>query len=142
MRFVLSLLLVLVGTVAHADGITSESIFQYKNALKAHKKSGNPLVVVCGADWCGPCRTYKATTLTEIATRIKAGKLKMHLAIVDVDKQPKLKNEIFGDDKFGVPYTVIYRSKSGGGYRRSFFYGPASVDFVIKNAFDKSDASK
>ena len=58
----------------------------YERAYEEHLR-GKPMLVLCGAEWCGPCQKMK-TTLKDMKER---GDLEnLAVAYVDIDKQPEL----------------------------------------------------
>ena len=115
-----------------ADEPLDDPRFIYTNALKEHAKTKAPLVVILGAQWCGPCHEYKSETVKKIAKNIIAGEDDYILAVVDTDKQPDLSKQILGGDHMSLPYTAIYIHGPDGTIKRHFD-GKATYDFLMRN---------
>src|SRR5688500_16815352 len=60
----------------------------YNEAQKSASETGQPLLVLVGADWCPGCRTMKHSVMTRMESR---GSLaKVDYAIVNTDADPGL----------------------------------------------------
>lgn len=131
MRVLTCLLMLCFCMPVVADDLLDRADFKYENALKLHETSGKPLIVVCGAKWCGPCRLYKADTIKKLAQEFlnKRGKADFVLAIVDTDESADLANEIFGGEPFEIPYTAVYHQKERRVIKKSFT-GRVTFKFV------------
>lgn len=82
--------------------------FQWQSYAKAHegyRSNGEPLVVMLGADWCGPCKTLKA------AIR-EAGIGGLNYAYVDVDRDGPTVKALGYSGSFTIPKLRVY-STSG-----------------------------
>ena len=86
-------------------------------------------MVVLGATWCGPCQLYKAEAVKEMANEVVQGKADYVLAIIDVDEQRALAENILGGDKFMLPYTAIYYSTRSN-LKKKHFYEKHSLEFI------------
>ena len=65
-------------------------------------QSSHPVLVDFYAEWCGPCRTMKATLL-DVAERIGD---KARIIKVDIDKEPKLADQYRIQS---VPTLIIFK---------------------------------
>ena len=128
MRNLICLLLLTFAATVQAQDL-KDPRFKYANAMKQHQTTGKPLVVVLGADWCGPCQAYKATTISKMADEIVNGKADYVLAVVNIDDDRNFADKIFGGDKFALPYTAIYYSARTK-LRKKHFYEYHSLEFV------------
>lgn len=74
----------------------------YATAWAAHKATGRPLVVLVVADWCQPC---------QVAKRDSAAALRRigHLALVNVDREPRQTSLVAGTPGQAIPLLVVYR---------------------------------
>ncbi len=65
---------------------------QYADAYQRSLRSGRPLVVLLGADWCPGCRVMKGRVMPEVA---KEGGLRdVEYVYVDIDRQPELGDQL------------------------------------------------
>lgn len=99
------------------------------NYADAHHEAeaGKPLVVMVGAEWCGPCQQMKQAVIPQVRKR---GLLrKVAFAIVDVDRERKLARKLIGSGS--VPQLIMFRRTSHG-WARNRLVGGQSVDSVEK----------
>jgi thiol-disulfide isomerase/thioredoxin len=111
------------------DNVLSRPQFQYKHVYKEHVRTRKPMIVVLGAEWCGPCRKYKKKVWKDFAEDIVDGKSDYLLAIVDIDKDPVTKIAMLGDGEDTIPYTAVFYFKNGVSMKTSF-YKLRSEDYV------------
>jgi thioredoxin-like negative regulator of GroEL len=105
----------------------SEATDTYTAAHRQMVETGRPLVVMVGADWCGPCQNMKKKILPEVR---KHGLFrKVSFATVNVDREQKLAEQLTGGGP--IPQLVIYR-KTGKGWLRRKLVGSQSVEDVEK----------
>jgi thioredoxin-like negative regulator of GroEL len=94
-------------TAAESKG----KFLSYEKAWNVAKNSGDPMVVVFGADWCSPCRRMKSEVWNPLfETRKLDGFL---VAYVDIDKEPEIYRKLVGQ-KVSVPTVLVYRKAEGG----------------------------
>lgn len=97
----------------------------FHEAFKRSAKTGRPLVVLLGAEWCPACHVMKNKTLPEVA---KAGKLKdVEFAYVDVDREPKLAGVLARGDS--IP-QLIRLDKTDKGWKAEILVGAQSAKTV------------
>jgi thioredoxin-like negative regulator of GroEL len=102
-----------------------------ENYTEAHRitvKTGKPLVVMVGADWCGPCQTMRRTILPRV--REHGLFRKVAFAHVNVDREKELANQLTGGGG-AVPQLVMFRKTKNGWARRKMI-GGQSVEAVEK----------
>jgi thioredoxin-like negative regulator of GroEL len=64
----------------------------YSQAYHQAVKTGRPLVVLVGAEWCPACKVMKDTVIPAVKKR--GGLSKVSFAIVDIDEEQKLGREM------------------------------------------------
>lgn len=74
----------------------------YATARAAHEATGRPLLVLVVADWCQPCHVTKRDS-TAALRRIG------HVALVDVDREPRQTSLVAGTPGPAIPLLVVYR---------------------------------
>jgi thioredoxin-like negative regulator of GroEL len=99
----------------------------YKEAHRQMTETGRPLVVMVGADWCGPCQNMEKKILPQVR---KHGLFrKVSFAVVNVDREQKLAEQLTGGGP--IPQLVLYRKTRKGWFRRKLV-GSQSVEDVEK----------
>lgn len=63
------------------------------------------VLVLVGAEWCGPCQTLKASVMPQVAAQ--GGLARMEFAYVDYDQQPELATALMHGNT--VPQVVYLR---------------------------------
>jgi len=118
-----------------------DDVATYEAAHRATLESGKPMVVMVGADWCGPCQTMKKTILPRVREH---GLLrKVAFALVNQDRESKLARELTGGGP--IPQLVMFRKTADGGWRRRKLVGAQSVEAVeefIKEGLASDAAEK
>lgn len=97
----------------------------YAEARAEAVKSGEPIVVLVGTDWCPGCREMKNRVTPEIARR--GGFENVQFTVVDADKQPKLARQLMSGGS--IPQLVMFR-KTEGGWKRSRIIGAQNIGTV------------
>jgi len=107
-------------------GTASESA-TYAQAHKITAKTGKPMFIMVGTDWCGPCQQMKKNVLPEVR---KHGMLKkVAFAMVNADREQALARKLTGGGP--IPQLVMYR-KTKDGWKRRKLVGGQSVETVEK----------
>ena len=111
-------------TAEKGDAEAEES---YTEAHRITLKTGKPLLVMVGADWCGPCQNM----LHKILPRVREHGIfrKIAFAHVNVDQEKELATQLTGGG--AVPQLVLFR-KSKDGWKRRIMIGYHSVEDVEK----------
>jgi len=103
----------------------------YANAHKAAMESGEPLLVLVGANWCPGCVTMKTSVVPELQRR---GSLKgVQFAQVDIDRQRSTAREL--SNAGVIPQLILFR-KTADGWRKWEVTGaqsPEAVEEFIRN---------
>jgi thioredoxin-like negative regulator of GroEL len=111
-------------TAKNGDAEADES---YTEAHRVTEKTGKPLLVMVGADWCSPCQNMRKTILPRV--RDHGLFRKIAFAHVNVDNERELAQQITGGG--AVPQLVMYR-KTKDGWKRRIMIGYHSVEEVEK----------
>jgi thioredoxin-like negative regulator of GroEL len=97
----------------------------YSDAHAATMKTGRPMLVMVGTDWCGPCQMMKRTILPQVRQH---GLLRrVAFAIVNADHDQELAEQLTGGGP--VPQLVMYRKTPRGWLQRKLI-GSQSVEAV------------
>jgi thioredoxin-like negative regulator of GroEL len=125
----------LVLTGAEAKPIEAST---YAEAHRVAEKSGKPIIVMVGTDWCSPCQMMKKTILPRV--REHGLFRRVAFAVVNPDQDGKLADEITGGGP--IPQLVMFR-KTPKGWVRKKLVGGQSVETVEEfiNEGLASDAS-
>lgn len=99
----------------------------YTEAYHQSAKSGRPLVVMLGADWCPACVKLKTTIMPQVAR--KGGLAGVELAYVDVDKEPALAKQLV---KGGSIPQLVRFEKGPKGWESKHMIGAQSVSKVTQ----------
>ncbi len=106
----------------------------YETAMKKAQESGQPLVVLVGADWCPGCVTMKNSTMPAMA---RAGQLKnAQYVTINYDQNPTLARQLMRGNT--IPQLIVF-SKTEKGWHREQITGATnagSVAGLIKRAAD------
>lgn len=95
----------------------------YSEAHRMTVESKKPLLVLVGAQWCGPCKQLKKEVLPQL--RQRGAFRKVVFANVDVDRESQLAQQITGGGP--VPQLVLYRN-TGNAWVRRKLVGVQSVE--------------
>jgi thioredoxin-like negative regulator of GroEL len=119
--------LLLAGADASADAAAAKPVesLTYAEAHDVAEKTGKPMVVMVGTDWCSPCQTMKR----RILPRVRAHGMfrRVSYAVVNPDQDGELANEITGGGP--IPQLVMFR-KTDKGWVRKKLVGGQSVEDV------------
>lgn len=86
----------------------------YAAAYARAEKSGEPLLIVVGAEWCPACKTMKYSTIPAME---KQGKLNgVAVAFVNVDQESQIAGKLMRGGL--VPQVIVYRKTGDGWFRR------------------------
>jgi thiol-disulfide isomerase/thioredoxin len=94
----------------------------YSEAYQQMTSTGGPMLVVVGADWCGPCVQLKRST---IPTLTRNGQLEnVPVAFVNLDREPQLARQLMRGGT--IPQVVVFRNTPRGWHRRQLTGGASS----------------
>ena len=112
----------------------------YAAAYRVSSKTGQPLVVMVGASWCGPCRQMKQNVLPQV--RQRGGLSKVTFATVGLDRQQQLGHQLTGGGP--IPQLLMYRKTSTGWKRRKLIgsHGIGTVEAFISQGIRLDEATR
>ena len=97
----------------------------YADAHRKTTKTGRPMVVLVGADWCPACKTMEKKVIPQVKRR---GVLRrVAFAIVNLDRERRLGRQLTRGGP--IPQLIMYR-RTGSGWKRRTLIGGQSVDKV------------
>jgi thiol-disulfide isomerase/thioredoxin len=94
----------------------------YTDAYKKTAETGQPLVILVGAEWCPGCQTMKDSVIPQL--RKKGSLNEVAFAYVNADRQHDLAGKLMKGTS--IPQLIVYR-KSGDGWKREQLTGAHSV---------------
>jgi thiol-disulfide isomerase/thioredoxin len=97
----------------------------YATAFKESEKTGQPLVLLIGAEWCPGCRQMKYTTIPELEK--KGGLRKVAFAYVNTDSESALARKLMRGGS--IPQLVMYH-KTDTGWKREQLTGAQSTSRI------------
>lgn len=96
--------------------------------LEAHRqtlRTGQPMVVMVGAEWCPACKAMEANVIPAIRQR---GLLRrVAFALVDLDREREVGSKLI--DGGPIPQLIVFR-KTANGWRNRRLIGNQSVETV------------
>ena len=121
----------LTATLILHMSIVSATPQSYAEAHKAAMKTGEPILVLVGANWCPACINMKSSVVPELQRR---GSLKgVQFAQIDIDRQRATAGELSSAGV--IPQLILFR-KTETGWRKWEVTGgqsPESVEQFIRN---------
>jgi thiol-disulfide isomerase/thioredoxin len=94
----------------------------YKEAYKQTAETGQPLVVLVGADWCPACQTMKNSVIPQLQ---KSGEFKqVSFATVNTDHDHELATKLMQGGS--IPQLIVF-NKTDKGWERQQLTGAQSV---------------
>lgn len=97
----------------------------YSDAYRATVETGQPMVVLVGADWCAACRVMEKTVLPEIRQRGILGKVAF--AMVNLDQERELGDQLTAHGP--IPQLLLFR-KAEDGWKLRRLIGGQTVETV------------
>lgn len=112
----------------------------YAAAQRVAEKTGKPMVIMVGTDWCSPCQTMKKTILPRV--REHGLFRRVTFAMVNADRESELANEITGGGP--VPQLVMFRKTTKGWVRKKLIGGQSveTVEEFINDGLASDAAAK
>ena len=99
----------------------------FQQAYQKSIKSGQPLVVLLGAEWCPACKQMDGKILPEVAKR--GGFKGVECAYIDVDQERELAGKLARGGS--IPQLIRFEKKSEG-WERDYLIGAQSAQKVTK----------
>jgi thioredoxin-like negative regulator of GroEL len=97
----------------------------YAAAYRETTKTGRPMVVFVGAEWCGPCQTMKREVIPQIRRRCLRGRVAF--AMVNMDRERELARRLTRGGP--IPQLLMFR-RARDGWRLSRLKGGQTVGTV------------
>jgi thioredoxin-like negative regulator of GroEL len=107
----------------------------YTTAYKQTMETGQPLVVLVGADWCPGCQQMKHTAIPEV--KRSGGLEKVAYSYVNYDQQGKLAQQLMQGSS--IPQLILFH-KTADGWKRQQLTGAHSA-VAIKEFIDRATDS-
>jgi thioredoxin-like negative regulator of GroEL len=130
----LALTVILNGTILAAGGDT------YAKAYYATTRTGCPMVIMVGAEWCPACNTMKRNVVPQIKQRSVFSQVSF--AVVDLDREQALGTQLTRGGP--IPQLLMYR-KTRTGWKLSRLTGAHSLHVVetfIQAGVERDRAAK
>ena len=130
----LGLALVLQASMIGAHGDT------YTQAHRLTVKTGRPMVVLVGAEWCPACKVMKDTVIPAVKKR--GGLNKVSFAVVDIDEEQELGKTLIS--RGPIPQLLMYRKTPIGWRLRRIVGGQSvkSVETFVETGIELDEATK
>jgi thiol-disulfide isomerase/thioredoxin len=115
--------LVLAACLQAAVMIDNAAPASYTQAYQEAEKTGKPLMILVGADWCPGCRTMKNSVIPQLQ---QSGDLTdVSFAMVNPDQDRELAGKLMRGGS--IPQLIVYQ-KTNEGWKREQITGAASVN--------------
>jgi thioredoxin-like negative regulator of GroEL len=112
----------------------------YAEAHKVHSDTGQPMVLLVGAEWCPGCVQMKDNILPRVARR---GLLrKVAFAHVNTDRESRIAKSVMQGGS--IPQLIMYR-KTPNGWKRHLLVGlqsPEKVEAFINKGLELDNAER
>lgn len=112
----------------------------YADAHKQMTSSGQPLVVLVGADWCPGCRTMKQSSLPQVEKN--GGLRQVAFAVVNTDREHALAQQLMSGGS--IPQLIMYHQSANGWQRRSLVgaRSPSEIESFINQGLQAQAQAK
>lgn len=113
---------------------------EYAEAHKVHAETGQPMVLLVGAEWCPGCVQMKNSVMPRVARR---GLLrKVAFAHVNTDRDSRVAKSLMQGGS--IPQLIMYR-KTSTGWKRHMLVGaqsPENVEAFINRGLELDSAER
>ena len=96
----------------------------YPVAYEKTNETGQPLVVLVGADWCPACVQMKNNIMPQVEKQ--GGLAKVNFAYINTDQQNDLAKKLMKGGS--IPQLIMFRKTRNGGWLRRQLNGAHSVN--------------
>lgn len=107
--------------------LSASPTLTYDQAFAENAKSGKPLVVLVGAEWCGACRVMKNTSLPQVSQDDVFQEVAF--TVVDTDKQQEIAKQVMQGGS--IPQLIMFHRTSEG-WQTQRLVGAQSPANIIK----------
>lgn len=107
--------------------VLSASPLTYEQAFEENAKTGKPLVVLIGAEWCPGCVTMKKSSLPKVAQDAVFGEVVY--TSLDTDKQSAIAQQMMQGGS--IPQLVMFH-KTAAGWQHDRLVGAHSPAAIIQ----------
>lgn len=107
--------------------LSASPTMTYDQAYAETEKTGKPLVVLVGAEWCGACRTMKNSALPQVAQNEVFQNVSF--ALVDTDKQQEIAKQVMQGGS--IPQLIMFQ-RGADGWTQQRLVGAQSPAAIIK----------
>ena len=130
----------ILAATAVGSGVSAKPVDNYTAARAKTTKTGQPIVILVGAEWCPACVEMKQKVMPQVRKR---GILRrVAFANVNLDNQNKLARQL--TDGGPIPQMIMYRKTRKGWLRRALIGGqsPKTVENFIQQGVKLDTATK
>jgi thiol-disulfide isomerase/thioredoxin len=112
----------------------------YTQAHRLTTRTGRPMVVLVGAEWCPACKVMKDTVIPAVKKR--GGLNKVSFAVVDIDEEKELGKTLI--NRGPIPQLLMYRRTPLGWRLRRIVGGQSvkSVETFVETGIKLDEAAK
>ncbi|MCE9605572.1 MAG: thioredoxin family protein [Planctomycetia bacterium] len=107
--------------------VLSASPLTYEQAFEENAKTGKPLVVLIGAEWCPGCVTMKRSSMPAVAKDAVFGEVAY--TVLDTDKQTAIAQQMMQGGS--IPQLVMFH-KTAAGWQHDRLVGAQSPTAIIQ----------
>jgi thioredoxin-like negative regulator of GroEL len=113
---------------------------EYAEAHKVHSATGQPMVLLVGAEWCPGCVQMKNSVLPRVARRGLLGKVAF--AHVNTDRDSRVAKSVMQGGT--IPQLIMYR-KTPNGWKRHLLVGvqsPEQIESFINKGLELDNVER
>ena len=131
---------IFAATAANGSTAAQPTAEDYAAARAKTAKTGEPILILVGAEWCPACVEMKKEVMPEI--RKKGILRKVAFANVNLDNEQELAKEL--TEGGPIPQMIMYRKTPLGWLRRVLVGGqnPRTVEKFIQRGLELDEATK
>ncbi|MBL9092746.1 MAG: thioredoxin family protein [Planctomycetaceae bacterium] len=107
--------------------LSASPTMTYEQAYAESEKTGKPLVVLVGAEWCPGCRVMKNTSMPQV--KQDGVFQEVSFTTVDTDTQGEIARQVTGGG--AIPQLVLFQ-RDGAGWKTEKLVGAQNPATIIK----------